>query len=86
MKQDIVAALLINGDYNVIVTHWGSGSGCSNKDYSQAIANIRVVGLEIAYLVNTLVVGTLNNLIRLILPCIYNGWYIELTIFNMHDN
>lgn len=54
--QDLVAALLINGDYNVIITHWGPGSGSSALDYSQGIANIRVVGLEIAFLVNTMVV------------------------------
>ena len=48
--------LLKHGDYNVIVTHWGPGSGSNILDYFQAVANARVVGLEVAFLINTLVI------------------------------
>lgn len=47
--QTIVANLLIHGDYNVIVVHWGDGAFPS---YLQAVANIRVVGREIAFMIN----------------------------------
>lgn len=50
----MAANLLQYGDYNVIVTHWGNGA---NVGYVQAVANTRLVGLEIALLVNTMVVG-----------------------------
>jgi pancreatic triacylglycerol lipase len=52
---------LANGDFNVIVVHWGGGS---SVEYNQAHANIRLVGLEIAFLVNTMVVSyfALNTL------------------------
>lgn len=43
---------LAYGDYNVFRVDWGGGS---LPMYSQAVANIRVVGLEIGYLVNWLV-------------------------------
>lgn len=45
----MAAAFLEQGDYNVIRVDWGDGS---LPMYSQAAANIRVVGLEIAYLAN----------------------------------
>jgi pancreatic triacylglycerol lipase len=38
----------------VIVVHWGGGSKAS---YDQAIANTRLVGLEIAFLVDTMLVS-----------------------------
>ncbi|KZS07195.1 putative Triacylglycerol lipase [Daphnia magna] len=44
--------LLAHGDYNVIIVNWGGGS---LPMYSQATANTRVVGLEIAYMVNTMI-------------------------------
>ena len=47
--------LLKNGDYNVIVIDWSSGS---NFPYTQATANTRVVGAEIAKLIKTLQVGS----------------------------
>lgn len=56
IEYTVTKNLLINGDYNVIVTHWGPGAGSSFTDYFQAVANTRVIGLEIAYLVNTIVV------------------------------
>jgi pancreatic triacylglycerol lipase len=46
--------LLKNGDFNAIVVHWGGGALTS---YHQAYVNARLVGLEIAYLVNTLIVS-----------------------------
>lgn len=45
--------LLKFGNYNVIIVHWGEGS---RVDYVKAVANTRLVGLEIAHLVRTLVV------------------------------
>ena len=50
----MTTSLLKNGDYNVIVVHWPGGS---SPPYTQATANTRVVGLEIAHLVNTLKVS-----------------------------
>lgn len=49
--------LLNQGDYNVITVNWGGGSlPLGGLDiYSQATANTRVVGMEIAYLVNTMI-------------------------------
>jgi len=47
--KDLAHALLNFGDYNVIRTDWGGGS---LPFYCEAAANTRVVGLEIAYLVN----------------------------------
>jgi hypothetical protein len=46
--------LLTSGDFNVIQVHWGYGS---RGNYIQAAANTRLVALEIALLVNTMVVG-----------------------------
>lgn len=51
--QRLTENLLLHGDYNVIIVNWGGGS---LPMYSQATANTRVVGLEIAYMVNTMIV------------------------------
>jgi hypothetical protein len=45
--------LLINDDVNVIAVDWGGGSA---RLYSQSAANARLVGLEVAALINYLVV------------------------------
>ena len=45
-------ALLDHGDFNVVVVDWGGGSGSL---YSQSAANTRLVGLEIAHLIESLV-------------------------------
>ncbi|KAI9562776.1 lipoxygese-like protein [Daphnia sinensis] len=50
--QELTQRLLTNGDFNVICVHWGGGSSAF---YFQAHANTRLVGLEIALLVNTMV-------------------------------
>jgi len=42
-------ALLKRGDYNVIIVEWGRGAGVP---YTQATANTRLVGAEIAYLID----------------------------------
>lgn len=55
------ANLLTHGDYNVIVVDWGGGSALP---YSQATANTRLVGLEIAFLSRTLVVRHRNKTIH----------------------
>ncbi|KAK4291761.1 hypothetical protein Pmani_035433 [Petrolisthes manimaculis] len=47
--KEMAEAFLEIGDYNVIRVDWGDGS---LPMYAQAAANIRVVGLEIAYLAN----------------------------------
>ena len=47
-------ALLELGDFNVIAVDWGGGSASL---YSQAAANTRLVGLEIAHLIDKLVVS-----------------------------
>ncbi|RXG58993.1 Pancreatic triacylglycerol lipase [Armadillidium vulgare] len=49
--KDVAAALLQYGDYNVLRVDWGKGSLTLP---SQALANTKVVGEEIAYFVNTL--------------------------------
>lgn len=46
--------LLKHGDYNIIVVHWPGGAG---PPYTRATANTRLVGLEIAHLINTLIVS-----------------------------
>lgn len=43
--------LLVHGDYNVIVVDWAGGS---LPLYTQATANTRLVGLEIAHLIKHL--------------------------------
>ena len=58
----MASALLDHGDYNVITVGWGGGAkGCL---YSQATANARLVGLEVANLVNKLVVIFCFNFLR----------------------
>ena len=53
--QEVVKALLDVGDYNVVYVDWTGGSlGL----YSQAVANARLAGLEIAHLVKFLVQHT----------------------------
>ncbi len=47
-------ALLAIDDFNVITVDWGDGSASL---YSQSAANTRLVGLEVAYLINYLKVG-----------------------------
>jgi len=54
----MTAALLKHGDYNVIVVHWPAGA---IPPYTRATANTRLVGLEIALLVNTLIVSPSQN-------------------------
>ncbi|XP_069157357.1 pancreatic lipase-related protein 2 isoform X2 [Procambarus clarkii] len=53
---ELTAGLLLYGDYNVIVVDWENGAQTS---YLQAVANARLVGLEVARLLNTLA-GTIN--------------------------
>ncbi|XP_069948987.1 pancreatic triacylglycerol lipase isoform X2 [Cherax quadricarinatus] len=48
---DMVRALLLYDDFNVVTVDW---SGGSQALYSQATANTRVVGLEVAHLINWL--------------------------------
>ncbi len=49
--QELSEALLEEEDCNVIAVDWGGGS---LPLYSQAAANTRLVGLEVAHLVSTL--------------------------------
>ena len=56
----MASALLAHGDYNVVIVRWGGGANCL---YSQATANTRLVGLEVANLVNKLVVICCPNFI-----------------------
>ena len=49
--QDMSEALLEYDDFNVIAVDWGGGSGSL---YSQSAANTRLVGLEIAHLIESL--------------------------------
>lgn len=50
MKDELVKA----GDFNVVIVDWAGGS---LPLYTQATANTRLVGLEVAHFVNTLQVG-----------------------------
>ena len=56
--QNLIDNLLKHGDYNVIVVHWPGGSSIP---YTTATANTRIVGLETAHLVNTLVVSAISS-------------------------
>ncbi|CAL4070703.1 unnamed protein product [Meganyctiphanes norvegica] len=49
--EAMAKSLLMYGDFNVIRVDWGGGS---QTIFSQALANTRVVGLEVAYLINWL--------------------------------
>lgn len=51
--------LLVHGDYNVIVVDWAGGS---LPLYTQATANTRLVGLEIAHLIKHLQVRDVSRL------------------------
>lgn len=44
-------ALLLAGDFNVISVDWGNGSSAI---YSQSASNTRLVGLEVAHLIEML--------------------------------
>jgi pancreatic triacylglycerol lipase len=54
LMQEMSEALLAIDDFNVITVDWGDGSASL---YSQSAANTRLVGLEVAYLINYLKVG-----------------------------
>lgn len=58
MKDELVKA----GDFNVIVVDWAGGS---LPLYTQATANTRLVGLEVAHFVNTLKVTVESRIIRI---------------------
>ncbi|XP_042226917.1 pancreatic lipase-related protein 2-like isoform X2 [Homarus americanus] len=49
--EELTEALLQYGDYNVIVVNWAGGS---STYYLQAVANARLVGLELTHLLLTL--------------------------------
>ena len=49
--QDMKNSFLNQGDYNVILVDWGGGS---SLPYTQATANTRVVGAQIAKLIKFL--------------------------------
>jgi len=51
MLKTMAANLLQYGDYNVITVHWDGGAFVN---YVQAVANIRLVALEIALLIKIL--------------------------------
>jgi Lipase len=57
----MASALLTYGDYNVIIVGWRRGA---EFPYSQATADARLVGLEVANLVNKLVVIFCFNFIK----------------------
>lgn len=54
--------LLKSQDVNIIVVDWAGGS---LPLYTQATANTRLVGMEIAYLINYLVVSIIKIIISL---------------------
>ena len=57
MKR-LTSNLLDYGDYNVIIVNWGDGSlPLGHTLYETATVNTRVVGLEVAYMVNTMIVS-----------------------------
>lgn len=49
--QEMRSELLVHGNYNVIVVDWAGGS---LPLYTQATANTRLVGLELAHLIKHL--------------------------------
>ena len=51
----MTSLFLLNDDVNVIVVDWGGGS---SGLYSQTAANTRLVGLEVAALIDYLMVKT----------------------------
>lgn len=54
LLQDMKNEFLKAADYNVIIVGWGSGAGLP---YTQATANTRVVGAEIARIIKLLQVS-----------------------------
>jgi pancreatic triacylglycerol lipase len=60
--------LLANSDVNVVFAHWGGGA---NTNYDHAHANTRLVGLEIAFLVSTMMVSffTSSKVFKMIIDC-----------------
>lgn len=56
MLQNISTHLLKKEDVNVIIVDWGNGSV---PPYSQAVANIRLVGRMTAILIYSLMVSNL---------------------------
>ncbi|XP_065569009.1 pancreatic triacylglycerol lipase-like isoform X2 [Artemia franciscana] len=50
--REMAIALLGHGDYNAIIVDWGGGS---LPLYTQATANTRLVGLEIAFMIRTMI-------------------------------
>lgn len=54
MKDELVKA----GDFNVVIVDWAGGS---LPLYTQATANTRLVGLEVAHFINTLQVNERKN-------------------------
>lgn len=69
------------------MTHWGSGSGSNLLDYFQAVANSRVVGLEVAFLINALVIyyNTYNS-IYIILSIEEDMYLVALTLLLLFKN
>lgn len=55
-EQEMRRELLKHSDWNVVVVDWAGGS---LPLYTQATANTRLVGLEIAFFINHLKVGLL---------------------------
>ncbi|XP_046681047.1 pancreatic lipase-related protein 2-like [Homalodisca vitripennis] len=67
--------LLKHSDWNVVVVDWAGGS---LPLYTQATANTRLVGLEIAYFINYLSVSMntkilLYSVLRNVTPCLLNA-------------
>lgn len=48
--EDMTNELLIEGDYNVITIDWRPG--VIRNEYDEAVGNVRVVGAEVALLLN----------------------------------
>lgn len=69
-------AFLLAGDYNVIIVDWRGGNGLP---YSQATANTRLVGAEIAVLINKLEVP------HLAVPLARNLSSALLDLFVIHE-
>ncbi len=51
--QELTEAYLDHGDYNVLAVDWGGGSAAL---YSQAAANTRLVALEVAAVIEAIMV------------------------------
>lgn len=55
-------ALLRRGDFNVVIVNWAAGNG---PPYSQAAANTRLVGAQIAQVIHQLIVS-IHSFIRFV--------------------